>query len=216
MIEPLTILDGLAAALPLANVDTDMILAAQFMKTTSRRGLGRHLFHALRHNDTGKERVTFVLDQPPWDTACFLVTLDNFGCGSSREHAPWALLDFGIRCVIAPSFADIFSNNCTKNGILPLTLERSVCDQLIFDAALPDRARLRLDLPNQLLIRANGEALSFDISDERKQRLVEGLDDIERSFSHEQAITAHEAGVGYPRPCVPIDLGQVKVAPCPL
>ncbi len=210
MTQPLTILEGPVAALPLANVDTDMILAAQFMKTTSRSGLGRHLFHALRYDAGGEERADFVLNRPPWGEARFLIALDNFGCGSSREHAPWALLDFGIRCVVAPSFADIFSNNCTKNGILPLTLDRPTCDLLIADAARPGSARLRLDLPGQLLTRANGETISFGIAPECKQRLVEGLDDIRQSLAHEQTIAAHDAGVRYPRPRVPAEPGAVN------
>ena len=206
---PLTILDGIAAALPLADVDTDMLLPAQFMKTVSRTGLGRHLLHALRFDSAGRPRPDFVLNRPPWDGACFLVALDNFGCGSSREHAPWALLDFGIRCIVAPSFADIFANNCTKNGILPLALDRPTCERLIAAAQVPERAHLRLDLPAELLVRGNGERIAFDVPAERKRRLMEGLDDIGETLRLIDEVARHDAAVTYPRPSVPADPGAI-------
>jgi len=211
MPQPLTTLDGVVAALPFANVDTDQILPAQFMKTTSRKGLGKHLFDALRTNITGAKRTDFVLNRTPWDEARFLVALDNFGCGSSREHAPWALLDFGIRCVIAPSFADIFSNNCLKNGILPLRLPRPLCDELISDAQDAATARIRLDLTAQKLTRHRGDIIHFDIESDHKHRLVEGLDDIATSLRLGEAISRHDGRVSYPRPVVPLDIGNVKI-----
>ena len=208
LVQPLTILEGVAAALPMANVDTDMILAAEFMKTTSRRGLGAHLLDALRRGPQGERRTDFVLEQAPWTRARFLIALENFGCGSSREHAPWALGDFGIRCIVAPSFADIFASNCTKNGMLPLVLDRNRCEALIADACDPATAMLRLDLPRQVLVRSNGERVRFDVAPERKRRLVEGLDDIAQSLAYKDAIERHEARIGYPRPRVPADLGR--------
>ncbi|MGI4793553.1 MAG: 3-isopropylmalate dehydratase small subunit, partial [Janthinobacterium lividum] len=139
-----TELTGVAAALPLANVDTDKIIPARFLKTIKRTGLGKNLFDTLRYDPAGAERPDFVLNQPAFRHAEVLIAHENFGCGSSREHAPWALLDFGIRCVIAPSFADIFHNNCYKNGILPVTLPREVCDQLMEDAGLGGNARITI------------------------------------------------------------------------
>ena len=136
-----TELTGVAAPLPLANVDTDKIIPARFLKTIKRTGLGVNLFDTLRYDAEGQERPDFVLNQPPYRHAEVLIAHENFGCGSSREHAPWALLDFGIRCVIAPSFADIFHNNCFKNGILPVALPREICDQLMEDARLGGNAR---------------------------------------------------------------------------
>jgi 3-isopropylmalate/(R)-2-methylmalate dehydratase small subunit len=211
LMESLTTLEGVLAALPRANIDTDLILSAQFMKTTSRRGLGQHLFHALRKDDTGALKADFILNQTPWNEARFLVVLDNFGCGSSREHAPWALLDFGIKCVIAPSFADIFSNNCTKNGILPLTLDRALCDRLITDARTMDTARLKLDLPAQTLTRSNGEEIHFELDLDRKRRLTEGLDEIQITLSHETIIAAHDDRAEYFRPVVPRDIGTARL-----
>lgn len=208
--QSLTKLAGVAAALPQANVDTDMILPARFMKTTSRNGLGRALFHALRYDAQGDIKRDFVLNRDPWDRAIFLIALDNFGCGSSREHAPWALLDFGIRCIIAPSFADIFANNCTKNGILPLRLDGEICQSLMADAGRPETAGLELDLPRQALIRASGEVLHFDVQPEIKRRLVQGLDDIQETLRHEDALRAHDAAVAYPHPHVPIDIGNIR------
>lgn len=203
MIQPLTVLDGVVAALPFANVDTDMILPSRFLKTIRRSGLGTALFHGLRYDAQERELPDFALNRAPWRDAKFLVAHDNFGCGSSREHAVWALLDFGIKCVIAPRFADIFSNNAGKNGVLTITLEDAVCEWLIVEASSPATARLHLDLPAQTLTSAGGEVIAFDISAERKRRIVEGLDDIQETLRHEVEIASHEAQVCYPRPSLP-------------
>ena len=159
-----TTLTAVAAPLPLANVDTDKIIPAQFLKTIQRSGLGRNLFNALRFDAQGAERPEFVLNQEPFRHAHILIAHENFGCGSSREHAPWALLDFGIRCVIAPSFADIFNNNCFKNGILPVRLSREDCDHLMEDACMGGNARITVDLPRQVVVRPSGEELPFQPS----------------------------------------------------
>src|SRR5690349_8768828 len=151
--EKFTTLTSVAAPLPLANVDTDKIIPARFLKTIKRSGLGAHLFDSMRYDEDERERPKFVLNQEPYRHARILIAFENFGCGSSREHAPWALLDFGIRCVIAPSFADIFFNNCFKNGILPLVLPKAVCAQLIADAERGANATLTIDLETQELTR---------------------------------------------------------------
>ena len=188
-----TTLTGVAAPLPLANVDTDKIIPARFLKTIKRTGLGIHLFDTLRYDGAGEERPEFVLNQPAYRGAEVLISHENFGCGSSREHAPWALLDFGIRCVIAPSFADIFHGNCLKNGILPIALPRAVCDQLMEDAALGGNARVTVDLPRQMVIRPNGEEIPFEIDAFRKHTLLNGLDDIGQTMQRGAAIDAFEA-----------------------
>ena len=188
-----TELTGVAAPLPLANVDTDKIIPARFLKTIKRTGLGKNLFDTLRYDSAGAERPDFVLNQPAFRHAEVLIAHENFGCGSSREHAPWALLDFGIRCVIAPSFADIFHNNCYKNGILPVTLPREVCDQLMEDAALGGNARITIDLERQLVIRPNGEEIHFDIDPFQKHLMLNGLDDIGQTMQRAPAIDRFEA-----------------------
>ncbi len=188
-----TTLTGIAAPLPLANVDTDKIIPARFLKTIARSGLGVHLFDPLRFDDDGRERSDFVLNQPAFRQAEILIAHENFGCGSSREHAPWALLDFGIRCVIAPDFADIFYNNCFKNGILPVRLPRGVCDALMEDARLGGNARLTVDLQRQVVIRPNGEEIGFHVDATRRHLLLEGLDEIGQTLGHEGAIDAFEA-----------------------
>ena len=188
-----TTLTGVAAPLPLANVDTDKIIPARFLKTIKRTGLGVHLFDTLRFDGAGDERPEFVLNQPAYRGAQVLVAHENFGCGSSREHAPWALLDFGIRCVIAPSFADIFHGNCFKNGILPITLPRAVCDQLMEDAALGANARVTVDLPRQVVVRPNGEEIPFEVDAFRKHTMLNGLDDIGQTLQRGAAIDAFEA-----------------------
>lgn len=188
-----TTLTGVAAPLPLANVDTDKIIPARFLKTIKRTGLGVHLFDTLRFDGEGAERPEFVLNQPAYRHAEVLIAHENFGCGSSREHAPWALLDFGIRCVIAPSFADIFHGNCFKNGILPIALPRAVCDQLMEDAALGGNARVTVDLVRQVVIRPSGEEIHFDIDPFRKHTLLNGLDDIGQTMQREGAIDTFEA-----------------------
>ena len=187
-----TTLTGVAAPLPLANVDTDKIIPARFLKTIKRTGLGVHLFDTLRYDGAGDERPDFVLNQPAYRKAEVLIAHENFGCGSSREHAPWALLDFGIRCVIAPSFADIFHGNCFKNGILPIALPREVCDQLMEDAALGGNARITVDLARQMVIRPNGEEIPFAIDAFRKHLMLNGLDDIGQTMQRATAIDAFE------------------------
>src|SRR6201996_4401270 len=156
-------LKAVAAPMGIPNVDTDAIIPKQFLKTIKRAGLGKALFSERRYNENGEERADFVLNQGPFRKAKILVAGENFGCGSSREHAPWALLDFGIRCVIAPSFADIFHGNCFKNGILPVVLPRAVCDQLMADARLGANARITVDLERQVVVRPSGEEIAFSI-----------------------------------------------------
>ena len=203
MSDPLVTLEGTAAALPLRNVDTDMILPSRFMKTVRRTGLGNALFHGLRFDEEGRERTEFVLNRPDWRRAVFLVSRDNFGCGSSREHAPWALLDFGIRCILAPRFADIFQSNCSKNGILTARVDESFGEELLAEAADPKSARFHLDLPAQRISTASGLTGQFDVTPESKRRLLNGLDDIAETMSQASAIASHDAAVGFPRPVIP-------------
>ena len=200
MMDSFTALTAVAAPLPLANVDTDKVIPARFLKTIKRTGLGVHLFDTLRYRPHGDENPDFVLNQEPYRHAQIIIAHENFGCGSSREHAPWALLDFGIRCVIAPDFADIFHNNCFKNGILPLRLPRAVCDQLMDDAKLGGNARLTVDLERQVVVRPNGEEIRFEIDPFRKHLLLNGLDDIGQTMQHASAIDAYEATAGREHP----------------
>jgi 3-isopropylmalate/(R)-2-methylmalate dehydratase small subunit len=162
-----------------------------------------HLFDAMRYDGEGKERADFVLNREPYRNAQILIAHENFGCGSSREHAPWALLDFGIRCIVAPDFADIFHNNALKNGILPIRLPRAVCDALIEDAQLGGNARLTVDLARQVVIRPNGEEIAFDIDPFRKHCLLNGLDDIGQTLQRAPAIDAYEAGRRMSQPWLP-------------
>ena len=201
--EPFITLTAIAAPLPLANVDTDKIIPARFLKTIKRSGLGVHLFDAMRYDGEGRERADFVLNRDPYRNAQILIAHENFGCGSSREHAPWALLDFGIRCIVAPDFADIFHNNALKNGILPIRLPRAVCDALIEDAQLGGNARLTVDLARQVVIRPNGEEIAFDIDPFRKHCLLNGLDDIGQTLQRAPAIDAYEAGRRMSQPWLP-------------
>jgi 3-isopropylmalate/(R)-2-methylmalate dehydratase small subunit len=189
---PFRTLTGIAAPLPIANIDTDMLLSAKFLKTVSRAGLGKGLFHALRVDDAGRERPDFVLNREPWRHARILIALDNFGCGSSREHAPWALLDFGISCIIAPSFADIFYGNCFKNGILPIALPRATIDLLMAEASDPATATMTVDLAAGTIARAGG-VLAFTLDTQRRDRLLGGVDDIALALTFESAIAAQEA-----------------------
>ena len=191
--EKFTTLTAIAAPLPEANIDTDKIIPARFLKTTKRTGLGVHAFDGMRYRPDGSENPDFVLNREPYRKAEILVTHENFGCGSSREHAPWALLDFGIRCVIAPSFADIFFNNSFKNGILPIRLPREVCDELMEDASQGSNSRITVDLARQVVIRPDGQEISFEIDPLRKHLLLEGLDDIGQTLEHENAIETFEA-----------------------
>jgi 3-isopropylmalate/(R)-2-methylmalate dehydratase small subunit len=188
-----TTLTGIAAPRPQANVDTDKIIPGRFLKTIARTGLGKHLFANIRFRDDGSENPDFVLNQDPWRQAEVLVAHDNFGCGSSREHAPWALLDFGIRCVIAPSFGDIFHNNSFKNGILPIRLPREICDKLMEDAKLGANARVTVDLARQVVVRPNGEEIPFEVDAFRKHLLLNGLDDIGQTMQHAPTIDDYEA-----------------------
>jgi 3-isopropylmalate/(R)-2-methylmalate dehydratase small subunit len=188
-----TTLTAIAAPLPMANVDTDKIIPARFLKTIKRTGLGVHLFDTLRYDEDGREKPGFVLNQERYRKAQVLIAHENFGCGSSREHAPWALLDFGIRCVIAPDFADIFHTNTFKNGILPICLPREVCDQLMEDAKLGENARITIDLAEQVVVRPNGEKIHFEIDAFRKHLLLNGLDDIGQTLQHARAIDSYEA-----------------------
>ncbi|MAJ65068.1 MAG: 3-isopropylmalate dehydratase small subunit [Alphaproteobacteria bacterium] len=195
-----TQLTGIAAPLPLINIDTDMIIPKQFLKTIKRTGLGQHLFDEMRFTQDKQEIPDFVLNKAPYRDAEILVAGDNFGCGSSREHAPWALLDFGIRCVIAPSFADIFHNNCFKNGILPIVLPQETIDELMEDAQGDNSCRMTIDLENQQIIRANGEMISFPVDPFRRDCLLKGLDDIGLTLEHEGEITNYEAKLTAERP----------------
>jgi len=190
-----TLLTATAAPLNVANVDTDKIIPARFLKTIKRTGLGKSLFADMRYAADGSEKADFVLNQPKYRHAEILVAGDNFGCGSSREHAPWALLDFGIRCVIAPSFADIFFNNCFKNGILPIVLPEDVVAALMEDAALGTNARLTVDLEAQVVVRPNGTKIPFEVDPFRKHCLLNGLDDIGLTLEHTAAIDAYEAKI---------------------
>ena len=188
-----TKLSGVAAPLPMGNVDTDMLIPKQFLKTTKRTGLGSALFFEQRYNDDGSEKPDFVLNKPAYRKAQILVAGANFGCGSSREHAPWALLDFGIRCVIAPSFADIFYNNCFKNGILPIALPQDDIDKLMDDAERGANAVISIDLEKQEIRGPDGGCIKFEIDPFRKQCLLNGWDDIGLTLHNEQKITDFEA-----------------------
>ncbi|MEZ5669830.1 MAG: 3-isopropylmalate dehydratase small subunit [Alphaproteobacteria bacterium] len=191
--QPFTRLTGVAAPLAMANVDTDMIIPKQFLTTIQRTGLGKGLFYELRTDADGKPTGRFVLDKPPYDKAQILVAGENFGCGSSREHAPWALLDFGIRCVIAPSFADIFYNNCFKNGVLPIKLPADQVALLMEDARDTGNPELTVDLVAQTIRRPNGPLIPFEMDPFRKRCLLEGLDDIGLTLEKGAAIAAFES-----------------------
>ena len=187
-------LRGVAAPLNILNIDTDMIIPKQFLKTIKRSGLGVNLFSEMRYADDGGENKDFVLNKPAYRSAEIIVAGDNFGCGSSREHAPWALLDFGIRCVISTSFADIFYNNCFKNGILPIKVSEDERDALLADAADSENPELTIDLVSQTISRPNGVKISFEIDPFRKQCLLDGLDDIGLTMEKETFISQFEAG----------------------
>ena len=169
---------GVAAPLNMINIDTDKLIPKQFLKTIKRTGLGKHLFNEIRFNADGSENEDFVLNKPAYREASILVAGDNFGCVSSREHAPWALLDYGVKCIISTSFADIFFNNCFKNGILPIVVSKEELDQLMDDADNGANSVLDIDLENQHIGRPNGEKINFEIDEFRKHCLINGLDDI--------------------------------------
>ena len=199
--QPFRILTGLVAPLDRANVDTDAIIPKQFLKSIKRSGFGPNLFDAWRHLDRGEPGMDpatrrpnpdFVLNQPRYRGASILLARTNFGCGSSREHAPWALLQYGFRAVIAPSFADIFFNNCTKNGLLPVVLPELVIDRLFHEVAAHPGYQLTVDLPRQKLVEADGREHDFDVAPFRKYCLVNGLDDIDLTLRHKDKIAAFE------------------------
>ncbi len=190
--EKFTTLTGVAAPLPMINVDTDMIIPKQFLKTIKRTGLGKNLFDEMRYTQDGKEVPDFVLNKPAYRSAKILVAGANFGCGSSREHAPWAINDFGIRCVIAPSFADIFFNNCFKNGILPIALPQEQVDKLLDDASRGSNAIVTVDLARQVITGPDGGSISFEVDPFRKHCLLNGLDDIGLTLQREEKIAAFE------------------------
>jgi 3-isopropylmalate/(R)-2-methylmalate dehydratase small subunit len=195
-----TTLTGVAAPLPMINIDTDMIIPKQFLKTIKRTGLGKSLFYELRYDENGNENPDFVLNKPAYRNAEILIVGDNFGCGSSREHAPWALLDFGIRCIISTSFADIFYNNCFKNGILPIKVKPEELEALMEDASRGANAKLTVDLEKQEIRRPDGGVITFDIDPFRKHCLLNGLDDIGLTLQKEAAIRAYEEKMAAARP----------------
>jgi 3-isopropylmalate/(R)-2-methylmalate dehydratase small subunit len=188
-----TVLTGVAAPLPMINVDTDKIIPKQYLKTIERSGLGKALFDEMRYRSDGSENPDFVLNKPAYRSAQILVAGENFGCGSSREHAPWALLDFGIRCVIAPSFADIFHSNCFQNGVLPIKLPAETVALLMADAEKGANARLTIDLAAQTITRPDGSTVAFEVDAFRKHCLLGGLDDIGVTLQKEPAIAGFEA-----------------------
>jgi 3-isopropylmalate/(R)-2-methylmalate dehydratase small subunit len=195
-----TTLTGVAAPFPLINVDTDMIIPKQFLKTIKRTGLGKALFHELRFDEKGQEKPEFVLNKPAYRKAQILVAGDNFGCGSSREHAPWALLDFGIRCVISTSFADIFYNNCFKNGILPIVVSPENLKKLMDDAERGANATISIDLAAQEIRGPDGGMIHFDIDSFRKHCLMNGLDDIGLTLEKQSDIDKFERSQAERRP----------------
>ena len=200
--EKFTTITGIAAPMPLVNIDTDMIIPKQFLKTIKRSGLGKNLFDEMRYDQSGNEIPDFVLNQPAYRQAQIIIAGDNFGCGSSREHAPWALLDFGIRAVISTSFADIFYNNCFKNGILPLVLPQGAVDVLMADAGKGANARITIDLPSQTVTSSDGQVFAFEIDPSRKHTLLNGLDDIGLTMEKAPAIDRFETQMAQARPWV--------------
>jgi 3-isopropylmalate/(R)-2-methylmalate dehydratase small subunit len=198
--EKFTTLTGIAAPMPLVNIDTDMIIPKQFLKTIKRSGLGVNLFDEMRYTQDGKEIADFVLNQPAYRDSQIIVAGDNFGCGSSREHAPWALLDFGIRCVISTSFADIFYNNCFKNGILPVILPAEAVEHLMEDARKGANARITVDLVNQTVSASDGKSFAFSVDPFKKHCLLNGLDDIGLTMEQAGSIDSYEKKLAVARP----------------
>jgi 3-isopropylmalate/(R)-2-methylmalate dehydratase small subunit len=195
-----TTLTGVAAPLPFINIDTDMIIPKDYLKTIKRTGLGQGLFAEMRYKDDGSDNPDFVLNKPAYKEATILVAGDNFGCGSSREHAPWALLDYGIRCVISTSFADIFYNNCFNNGILPIRVSKEDLDKLFDDADRGANARLTVDLQSQQIHGPDGGVVTFEIDPERKEKLLNGLDDIGLTMVKQPTIQTFEEKTTAARP----------------
>ncbi len=200
--EKFTKLTGVAAPLPITNIDTDMIIPKQYLKTIARTGLGKGLFSEMRYKDDGSENPDFVLNQPAYRKAQIIVAEDNFGCGSSREHAPWALLDFGVRAVISTSFADIFYNNCFKNGILPIKVSKEDLVKLMDDAQRGANATLTVDLEAQEIRGPDGGVVKFDIDPHRKHCLLEGLDDIGLTLVKAAKIGDFETQIAKDRPWI--------------
>lgn len=198
--EKFTTLTGVAAPLPVVNIDTDMIIPKDYLKTIKRTGLGKGLFAEARYNEDGSPNPDFVLNKPAYQNAKIIVAGDNFGCGSSREHAPWALLDFGIRCVISTSFADIFYNNCFKNGILPIVVSQDDLDKLMDDASRGSNAILSIDLEAQTISGPDGGSITFDIDPTRKHIMLEGLDDIGTTLKNDASIGSFENKMQAERP----------------
>ena len=198
--EKFELLKGIAAPLEMINVDTDMIIPKQFLKTIKRSGLGKNLFHELRYDIQGNIKNDFVLNWDPYKQASILVAGDNFGCGSSREHAPWSLLDFGFKCIIAPSFADIFYNNCFKNGILPIRLDQKTVDVLMDQAN--QKKHLTINLKDQLIVLEDGNTIEFQIDPFRKKCLLEGLDDIGLTLQKKEKIDQYEASLKNTHPWI--------------
>ena len=198
--EKFELLKGIAAPLEMINVDTDMIIPKQFLKTIKRSGLGKNLFHELRYDIQGNIKNDFVLNWDPYKQASILVAGDNFGCGSSREHAPWSLLDFGFKCIIAPSFADIFYNNCFKNGILPIRLDQKTVDVLMEQAN--QKKQLTINLKDQLIVLEGGNTIEFQIDPFRKKCLLEGLDDIGLTLQKKEKIDQYEASLKNTHPWI--------------
>lgn len=190
--EKFTTVNGVAAPMRSINIDTDKIIPKQYLKTIERTGLGKNLFAEMRYNEDGSERDDFVLNKLAYRKSQILVAGDNFGCGSSREHAPWAILDFGIKVVISTSFADIFYNNCFKNGLLPIVLTKEEVDRLFQEATSSDY-RLKIDLESQTVIMPNGDCLNFSVDGSRKYRLLNGLDDIDLSLQYSDQIREYES-----------------------
>ena len=193
---------GIAAPMPLINIDTDMIIPKQFLKTIARTGLGKNLFDEMRHTQDGAEIPDFVLNKPAYRAAQIIIAGDNFGCGSSREHAPWALLDFGISCVISTSFADIFYNNCFKNGILPIVLPKEQVDALMKDAQRGANARISVDLEGQTVTSSDGQSYAFEVDAFRKHCMMNGLDDIGLTLEKAPSIDSFEKAAADLRPWV--------------
>ncbi len=198
--EKFTKLTGVAAPLPIRNIDTDMIIPKQYLKTIKRTGLGSGLFSELRFKEDGSDNPDFILNQPAYKGSKILVVEDNFGCGSSREHAPWALLDYGIRCVISTSFADIFFNNCFQNGVLPIRVSREQLDQLLEDASRGSNATMTIDLEAQEIHRPDGGKMKFDIDAFRKHCMLNGLDDIGLTMQKDKSIGSFDQKFGGERP----------------
>lgn len=200
--EKFTTLTAIAAPMPLINIDTDMIIPKQFLKTIKRTGLGANVFHELRFNEDGSEKAEFILNNDAYRKAEIIVAGDNFGCGSSREHAPWALLDYGIKCIISTSFADIFYNNSFKNGILPIVVNEEDHAKLMDDASRGSNATLTIDLENQVIKGPDGGEIAFDVDPFKKKCLLEGLDDIGLSMQKIDNVAKFEEGMSAERPWV--------------